>query len=446
MRGLTSTWAKLPALAAVAWCLAIGGASAITLEEAIVTTLETNPEVDAIRSNRRAIDQELRAAWGLYYPSIDLRGTYGYEINRNAATVAAFGGEHSEDPSEVTGVFNQLLFDGFGREGEVDRQQGRVRSAAYRVFDTVEAVSLRAVEVYLDVLRTQSIVDIANRNVQTHLAFLDLVTRRAESGAGPRSDIDQASARVGAARASLAVAEGRAQDAIANYIAVVGSPPDGLVSPVAPAESLPENVDLAVETALANSPVIGVAEAEIARARGEQTIAESNFYPRLDLQAEAGHFRNQGGTPGSAYNFGVQAVMTYNIFRGGIDSARVQESKERLAQSQDELDVARRDTAEETRLAWNGLNASRNAREAIAQQVSANENVRDAYFQQFEVNRRSLLDLLDVENELFVSRTSLVTEEYTVMFGIYRVLATMGLLTPTLGISSPAEATRPTYD
>jgi len=441
-------WGFVITVAAVAGgALGFGvSASAVTLEETIVRTLETNPEVSAIRSNRRAIDQELEAAYGLYYPSLDISGSIGYEITRNAATVAAVGGSRDLNPRETTATLSQLLFDGFGREGEVDRQHGRVRSAAFRVFDTVEAISLRAVEVFLDVRRTDEIVEIADQNVRRHESLLDLVTRRADSGAGPRSDIDQASARVGAAKASLAVANGRFEDAIANYIAVVGEAPEALQKTTAPEDALPQTIDEAVELALANSPVVSVASAEIERAEGEVTVAQSEFYPRLDFRAEYSREEDTQGSPGVAWNGGVAAVMTYNIFRGGIDVARVQESKERLAQSEDELNIARRDVAEETRLAWNGLVASRDTRAAISQQVSSNEKVRDAYFQQFEVNRRSLLDLLDVENELFVSRTQLVTEDYTVRFGVYRVLATMGLLTRTLGIAPPNEGMAPIDD
>ncbi|MCP4329557.1 MAG: TolC family outer membrane protein [Alphaproteobacteria bacterium] len=428
------------AVAAATIIASTTGAPAVTLEDAIVTTLQTNPEVTAIRDNRRAIDQELRAARGLYYPSIDIAGEYGYEVSNNVATG---GTDVDKFPNEVGAIFNQLIFDGFGREGEVDRQIGRVRSAAYRVFDTVEVLALRAVEVFLDVQRTTEIVGIAQENVDEHESLLDLVTRRAQSGAGPRSDIDQAVARVGAAKASLAVSRGRQEDSVANYIAVVGAMPENLLRPNPPEDALPPTIDVAVETALANSPVVQVAAAEIERASGEVTVAESNFWPRLDLRAEANREEDQGGISGVATDYSVNAVMTYNIFRGGIDAARVQESKERLAQSRSELDVSRRDVAEETRLAWNGLFASRETGVALREEVEANVKVRDAYFQQFEVNRRSLLDLLDVQNELFVSRTQLVTEDFTTEFGVYRVLATMGLLTPTLGISSPSESTPP---
>jgi adhesin transport system outer membrane protein len=436
---------RVPAIATVMATLCVGGSTAYaaSLQDAIVTTLQTNPEVIAIRDNRRAIDQELRAARGLYYPSIDLRGEVGFEVTRQRNFAAGNFDWTDEIANETSGVLTQLLFDGFGREGEVDRQTGRVRSAAYRVFDTIEVLALRAVEVYLDVQRSSEIVALAEENVSEHENLLGLVTRRAQSGAGPRSDIDQAQARVSAAKASLAVAKGRLADAQANYIAVVGAAPEGLQPAVSPDDAMPVSVDEAVESALQHSPVVRVAEAEVERAGGEVAIAKSNFWPKLELRAEANREQDQGGVTGTTYDYSVNAVMTYNVFRGGIDAARVQESKERRAQSESELDVARRDVAEETRLAWNGLFASREARDALQQEVDANRKVRDAYFQQFEVNRRSLLDLLDVQNELFVSRTQVTTENYTSVFGVFRVLATMGQLTPALGIDPPTETTPP---
>jgi adhesin transport system outer membrane protein len=419
---------------------------ATTIEDTVVTTLQTNPKVSAIRDNKRAIDQELRAARGLYYPSIDLSAEAGYEVTKNDSTANVW---RDDTISDVGATFSQLVFDGFGREGEIDRQIGRVRSAAYRVLDTVEVLALRAVEVFLDVQRTTEIFNIAQDNVKEHQALLDLVTRRAQSGAGPRSDIDQALARVGAAKAALAVAEGRRHDSIASYISVVGAEPGELEPATSPEHALPETVDLAVESALVHSPVVQVAAAEVERAKGEVTVAQSNFYPTFEILAQANRTENvdgsgiPAGNTGLDYNYSARAVMTYNIFRGGIDTARLRESKERLSQTQNELDVSRRDVSEETRLAWNGLQASRASQAALEEEVNANVKVRDAYFQQFEVNRRSLLDLLDVQNELFVSRTQLVTETYTEAFGAYRVLATMGVLTRTLGIPAPAESTPP---
>jgi len=438
---------RVPAIATVMSTICVGGsaAHAASLQDAIVTTLQTNPEVIAIRDNRRAIDQELRAAYGLYYPSIDLRGEMGVEVTKQRGFVAAGSnfGWTDKNASEVSGILSQTLFDGFEREGEVDRQIGRVRSAAYRVLDTVEVLALRAVEVYLDVQRSGEIVALAEENVSEHENLLGLVTRRAQSGAGPRSDIDQAQARVSAAKASLAVAKGRLADAQANYIAVVGAAPENLQPANSPDSSMPMTVDDAVESALQHSPVVRVAEAEVERVEGEVTIAQAGFWPTLEFRAEANREQDQAGLDGITYDYSVNAVMTYNIFRGGIDAARFQESKERRAQTQSELDVARRDVAEETRLAWNGLIASREARDALQTEVNANIKVRDAYFQQFEVNRRSLLDLLDVQNELFVSRTQVTTENFTSVFGVFRVLATMGQLTPALGIDPPTETTPP---
>jgi len=436
---------RVPAIATVMATLCAGGSAAYaaSLQDAIVTTLQTNPEVIAIRDNRRAIDQELRAARGLYYPSIDLRGEVGVEVTKNTGGLGPPNVWTDKNANEVSGIFTQLLFDGFGREGEVDRQTGRVRSAAYRVFDTIEVLALRAVEVYLDVQRSAEIVALADENVSAHENLLGLVTRRAQSGAGPRSDIDQAQARVSAAKASLAVAKGRLADAQANYIAVVGAAPENLEPATSPDDAMPMSVDEAVESALQHSPVVAVAAAEVERAGGEVTIAQSNFWPKLEFRAEANREQDQNGIDGVSHDYSVNAVMTYNIFRGGIDAARFQESKERKAQTQSELDVARRDVAEETRLAWNGLFASREARDALQEEVDANRKVRDAYFQQFEVNRRSLLDLLDVQNELFVSRTQVTTENFTSVFGVFRVLATMGRLTPALGIDPPAETAPP---
>lgn len=436
------------AVASMVWALA-GAAEAVTLEEAVRTTVKTNPEIGSIRNNRKAIDQELRAARGQYYPSIDLRGAFGHEFSNNPATRGRPGRENGEDGwvnmnrYEANATLTQVLFDGFKIDSDVERNKARVESAMFRVFDTSEAVGLRAVESYLEVLRAGEIVTIAEQNVRTHEDTLRKVAARSKAGRGPLSDVDQARARLASAKASLADSRGRFQDSVANYIAVVGEAPEDLQPVVAPELELPSNLEEAISLSLANSPAIAIRKADLDVARSRIKTAQSEFYPRVNLEVQGNWNRNIDGVRGVNKDLQGLVVGTWNVFRGGIDVARTKEARERVAQASDNLDLIRRETEQEVRLSWNALNAARERRIAISEQLAANKKVRDAYFQQFELGQRTLLDLLDVENELFNSRTAQVTENFTVAFGVYRVLATMGMMLRTMGVQLPQEAKTP---
>ncbi len=437
------------AAVSVAWALSGAAVDAATLEEAVRTTVTTNPEIGAIRNNRKAIDQELRAARGQYFPSVDLRGAFGHEFSNNPATRNRPGREDGEDGwvnmnrYEANATLTQVLFDGFKIDSDVERNIARVESAKFRVFDTAEAVGLRAVESYLEVLRAGEVVTIAEQNVRTHEDTLRRVAARSKAGRGPLSDVDQARARLASAKVVLADTRGRFQDSVANYIAVVGNAPEDLQPVVAPELELPSNLEEAVSLAIANSPAIAIRKADLGAAESRIKTAQSEFYPKVNLEVQGNWNRNIDGVRGVNKDLQGLVVGTWNVFRGGIDVARTQEARERVAQARDDLDLIRRETEQEVRLSWNALNAARERRVAVSEQLAANKKVRDAYFQQFELGQRTLLDLLDIDNELFNSQTALVTENFTVAFGVYRVLGTMGMMLRTMGIELPKEAKTP---
>ena len=134
-------------------------------------------------------------------------------------------------------------------------------------------------------------------------------------------------------------------------------------------------------------------------------------------------------------------MARYNLYRGGADLARVREFKWRKAEAQEQLRVQERSVAEDVRLSWSARDTQRNAIQTLTDQVEANQNTRDVYAQQFDIGQRSLLDLLDATNELFLSKNDLITANYEEIFANYRILASQGQLVQSLGVAFPTEAT-----
>lgn len=135
-------------------------------------------------------------------------------------------------------------------------------------------------------------------------------------------------------------------------------------------------------------------------------------------------------------------VARWNVYRGGIDLARKREAVARMEEARDTLEKTRREVVQQVRFSWNAMNAARERRLSVRAQLEANEKVSTAYSLQYDRGRRTLLDLLDIQNEIFINRTNLVTEDFTVKFGVFRTLATMGKLFKVLGTQLPDEAVR----
>jgi adhesin transport system outer membrane protein len=432
--GQLLTWSRALVLGAAISASAVTGTQAVTLEEAVRQAVNTNPDVRALASERRAVDHELRQARAGYLPLFDVR--------------AAAGPEWSDRPSvddkwllrvESQATVRQLLFDGFATDSEVERQQARVGSAAQRVHDSAETTALNAALAYLEVLRSQSLVAIAEDNVKAHEQSFADVKRLADAGRGNVGDVRQTEARLASARASLVRTQGRLADTEANYIRVIGSPPSNLVRPVFSDSALPRNRNGAVALALRNNPAVAVAQADIDTAKAELKATDAPFMPRLDLELGTQQNNNIDGVVGREQDFTALVVLRYNLYAGGGDTAKRKEFVERLAASRDQLGRAKRRVAEVTRLAWNGMKTAEGRVKRVRQEVAADEGVVDAYRQQFLIGQRDLLDLLDAQNELFIARGSLTTEETTALFGAYQVTASMGALLRTLGVKKPKE-------
>ncbi|MEQ8699555.1 MAG: TolC family outer membrane protein [Bauldia litoralis] len=422
---------------------------AAELHDVVRRAVRTHPEVGALRANNRAVRQDLRAARGAYLPQIDARAAVGHQWINDPTTRTRAGRRNGEngwvDMNRYEAGVNlrQLIFDGFQTDRTVEREMRRVKAAMYRVQDTAQAIALRAIEAYLEVQRTRHIVQVSQRNVRIHRQILSRVYARAKGGRGPRSDVDQARARLYQAEAALASARLQNRNATALYIQAVGQPPEGPLSPVsAPESELPGNVDAAVEVAMRQAPAIRASAADVRAAVSEIGVATSRFYPRVDAELSYSIQRGVDGTRGDSNNFIALLVGRWSLYTGGTDTALRRKAIAQREEARDKLDQSRREVAQQVRNAWNALNAARERRVAVRKELAANRRVRIAYARQFDRGQRTLLDLVDIQNEIFNNETTLMTEKYTIIFGVYRTLATMGRLLDIMQIELPYEAKR----
>jgi adhesin transport system outer membrane protein len=335
-----------------------------------------------------------------------------------------------------------MLFDGFATSSEVERQISRVDSAAYRVQEAAEFVALDAVEAHLEVLRNQILIELARENLNEHDRILGLVRDLEGQGASSIADVRQTEARIASAQTSLATAGGTLRDAEALYISVVGDPPEMLEEPLVPYPAMPESQEAAAAKAAVDSPTVLIANSDIDVAKAELRGSRAGYYPRFDLELGTAANDNLDGVRGGDVEAQALLVLRYNLFRGGADIAREREAFERLREAREVLRQIQRGAEEEARVAYNALVTARARVESLRAAVEAQRATRDVYAQQFDLGQRSLLDLLDAENELFVARSNLTTAEYTEMFGVYRVLAVTGDLLTTLDIDRPKESIR----
>jgi len=417
-------------------------AFAESLNEAVQTSVSTHPSIGEVANDRKAIDQELKQAHGLYLPQVDLRGDLGFGVSNRrhtrSASVIDDGNVLGNYAAELT--LQQMLFDGFNADSEVSRQENRVRSAAHRVYESSELLGLNATEAYLNVLRARQLVEIATVNVDAHRALQADIARRTRGGAGNKADVEQAKARVSQAEAALVQVQGDLRDAEARYNSAVGRFPGDLTRPQVVQTYMPLTEQAAVEAATTESPTVKARAADVDVAAAELEQTKATFYPQVNLEGSASTQKDLGGVHTIKDEAGLGVVARWNLYRGGADEARKQEYISRQAEALSRVDVAKRESEENMRRAWAAREAARARAEHFAQQVKANEQVLVAYKKQFEAGDRTLLDVLDAQNELFVSKSNMLTAYYTALFGDYQVLAERGSLLASLDVALPETA------
>ena len=443
--------AALTVSAAALMALASGSAAAqqatnntqqITLRDAVAIGVATNPEVGIVDNNRRATDEELRQAQSLYRPSIDFRADTGIEYSDDPATRGGLDDDDTETMwrYDTSLTLTQMLFDGWETKYENLRQQARVLSASHRVREAAELTGLAVVEAYLDVMRQRELLRIARQNVADHVTILEQIGDSADAGRSTQADNEQVKARMASARAIEASVRESLRLAEASYIQQVGDTPPDLIMPDVPVDALTADVDQEVKIALAQSPTLDIFEADINVAHAEFEGTKAVFYPQLDFQLNGRNGNDLNGVDGRDTSASALLVMNWNLYRGGGDTARVREHISREAQAKESRVKTARGVETDVRQTWARMvSAGERARQFTAQ-AAANTEVVKAYKDQFDLNRRTLLDVLDGQNELFVSQSNAINAEFLEMFAVYRLLALKGELMKTMGVPYPRES------
>lgn len=434
-------YALKPLCSSILLALACVQVQAMTMSEAIQSTLDNHPELHASMNDRLASDEEVKVAKGGYLPTVDLLVGYGREHTDSPST-RAFG-DHNQETLNARNAelrLRQMLFDGFNTPNEVARTEAVTNSRAYFVQGTSERLALRSVEVYLEVLKRREMVSLATNNLQAHQRIHDQIRLRSESGVGSTADRDQSEARLALAANNLYTEQVNLADAEANFFSAVGRMPDQLQSPASLRGQMPTDLLAARQTVMENNPFLKSAQADVHAAEKQYEVAKSPFYPRFDVELATTADDDIQGDEGHYNTWRAAVVMNYNLFNGMRDKARLQSAAHQINQSMDIRNNALRVLNENLALAWNAMENARLQTPKARDYADYTARVREAYQQQFSLGQRTLLDLLDSENELFTANRRYAEVRYTEEFSMYRVIATMGELLSTQNVVLPAEA------
>lgn len=406
-----------------------------TLGEAVMHTLETNPQVRAVHHNRLARDQEVVQAKSGYYPTLD----FSAGIGRNEV-FSPNELENINDPREVKFSLRQNIFNGFITANEVNRQENRVKSAAFLLQGTAENIALRVAEVYLDVLRNEAIHDLAKENLEIHERIYDQVKLRSESGIDEKINRDQVFGRLSLAQSNVIVTEINIIDARTNYHAVVDHFPESLamVEPLIP--HLPATLEEGQQKAVDNHPILKSAQADLDARKAQYRVAQGAYSPILDLEVDKTweeDWEDSIDTRDWKNSLEATVRLRFNLLNGGKDSGRIAETLQLVCEARAIRDNTHRQVVESIRLSWMAYQSAQKKIGLLKKYAQSTGKTATAYTKQWNIGKRTMLDVLDTKAEYINAQVDLTNAVYDSLYAQCRILSGMGVLVHSLGLHWP---------
>lgn len=410
-----------------------------TLEQALVAAYRNNPRLLAARAQLRAVDEQVPQALSNWRPTITGNASYGQTQTLSKGTISnvtaragqgALSSKTDETRNPHSGgvTLTQPIFRGFRSFAELRGAENQVRAQRATLQSVEQQVLQSAATAFMDVVRDQAVLDLNVNNVQVLERQLQATRDRFQVGEVTQTDVSQAEARLARARADRVRAEGQLRNSQAAYQNVVGQLPGKLVQPP-PISQLPKTYDSLLEQASQQNPTVVQAKYVEKAARDDVDDVEGELLPTLSFvgSVDRGDSTNRRGSV--SQNNSVALELTVPLYQAGSTTSRVRAAKQVVGQRRMEIIAARRDAVEQATSAWQDLASSRAQVKAFQAAVKANRVALEGVREEAAAGLRTVLDVLDAEQELLDSEVSLVGAQRDEVVASFSIRAAAGTLT-----------------
>lgn len=404
-----------------------------TLRDALVLAYNTNPGLQSERANQRANDENVPIARAAGRPGVNGTGSLSDSIYNSDALAGPLAG-----PTRTARLGLNLsvpIYSGGGVRNSVRAAETRV-DAGHASLRGIEAqLFTDAVTAYVDVLRFEAIVRLNQQNVHVLEVNLQATRDRFEVGDLTRTDVAQSEARLALAQSQLRTAEAGLIGSRENYIRVVGAPPGVLAQPPA-LPNLPGDVQDAEQAAISNNPNLEAAQKQRDATAFDVKAARASRSPQVSLTAGSSYYNYLGSLSEEARTLGGQnpngisntigAQLTLPVFQGGLPAAQVRQAQARRASALETVTLTERGVIAQVRSAYANYQSALRVIELSRVAVDANKLSLEGVRAENSVGTRTILDILNAEQELLTSQVNYVTAERDAYVAGFTLLAAMG--------------------
>ncbi len=402
------------------------GVSAQSLEQALSEAYLNNPTLRAQRANLRAIDENVAIAESGWRPRVSASASAGPTLTESAGRSRQ---TQLLGPNSQTVTVTQPVFQGFRTVAGIRQAEHQVRAGRAQLQVTEQSVLFDGVSAFMNVFRDQAVLQLTVNNEQVIRRQLEATQDRFRVGEVTRTDVAQAQSRLALATAQRVTAEGNLQTSRGTYQRVMGSYPGILNSPPVPID-LPATRDEAISYAAGGNPNVTAAQYNERAAQANITVTTGQMLPELNVQAQGFRSDTIGGLSDS-HQIGAQltAVLTVPLYSSGSVEAQVRQSKQIAGQRRIQIEEQRNLSVESAITSWEGWIAAKAQIVSFTEQVEASRIALDGVRQENTVGSRTVLDVLDAEQEYLNAQVSLVRAQRDEIVARYQLYAAIGKLT-----------------
>ena len=409
---------------------------ALSIEDTIYGVLRNHHNIRGMMENRDALTHEVRRAQAGFGPRVDVTGQAGGSVLSDTNTRTQNLDKQMWGKVGYSAQLVQPIWDGFATRSRVRTATSTLESQKYRVFDTATSLSLDAIIAHIDLLRRRKIYELSEENVTHHKGLVGQAQDRASLGADTAADVTQAQSRLQRAYSSLSEAKAALLVAEETYVRLTGLPAASRLQPVSMPPQLFAATQAVMDQAKKSNPKLAAYLQDIRASRGERELADAAFSPTLNLEAGPNYTNLGGASDRWVYSFDVMGVVRWNIFNSGADVAERRAASARMRQTRQVMYNFMDDLKLDVESTWINYQAAQEQYNHYSKAIEYNKYTRTAYLEQFQIGKRSILDVLDTESELYNSATQAETARGNILVGAYRLSALTGNMLPEMSINT----------
>ncbi|WP_409075864.1 TolC family outer membrane protein [Pantoea sp. C3] len=393
----------------------------LTLRDAILRAFARNPKISEAAAQIHVGEGDLDAAKSAWYPQISLQGAAGRSHQTDSA-----GSLNNNGSGGIT--LSQLLYD-FGRTGgAIDEQHALSDAYRYSLFDSMTTVAEDTLQAYLEVKRYQTLSVTAQTNIASLERVRDIAKLRADAGLNSQSDVLQAQTRIAAMHATLEQYRAQLRSAKAQLTVLTGVVPENL--PELPQALLTQQITLD-KIAYENSAAVRSAQSKQEAARERVRQAQSGHYPTIKVQAGRTRYENDRQ---SYWDDEVQLQVEAPLYQGGAVNAKTQSAEGEREAAQAAIQQAKLTINQNASTAYADMIGAQQRQQAGEVQLESADHTRNVYADEYRLSKRSLNDLLSVEQDVFQADSSRITALYDGWDATVRYAAAVDNLLDIMGI------------